>query len=188
MKKKVYFIRHYKLEPPFDRKETISTQQRILLGRGEISPGIHSDINEYLKKNESIHFNNLDIILSSPTKRTVETANTIKNHYKLSIPIKIENSLKEAIWNPALGPGRIRRFINESGLSRISVIWNRFEILEKELDNMQCKNILCMTHSFLIQNLYLFFHENIKDYRLLKEEDIRNSLIADYLEGFTVEL
>jgi len=187
--KRVLFIRHYKLEPPYDKKKTISKEAQILLGRGKIDPRIHPDIGRYLQKNFSrAYFENFDLILSSPSRRSEESARAIRKIFELSLPIRIENNLREAIWDPALGPGRIRRFVEESGLSKISEVWKRFKALEQRLLKSKYRGILCVTHFFLIQNLYLYFVGGKRNYKVIKENDIRNSVLADYLKGFSVEL
>lgn len=182
----VTFIRHYKLAPPFDSKLTITSKLKNNLAAGLVDPPIHSDYPEFLANNfKPGYLEKFNLILTSPTMRTRQTAEAIKDYYQLPITIEVNHNLREVPWDPDLGPGRIQRFINQKGDNTIAEIWNRFQLLEKELKQIE-GSTLCVTHSFLIQNLYLYFKKGIRDFTTIQESDIANSLLANYLEGFEI--
>lgn len=182
----VSFIRHYKLTAPFDKKETIEKDQCIRLSKGEVDPSVNLDIVSYISENfQREGFLIYDLILVSPTRRTIESAKYLKQHFSLSTPLEVTKLLGECVWDPALEGTRIQRFIDGSDLSNISDTWARLQILDKYLKSLKSQNVLCITHSFLIQLLYLYYIRSMKDYKTITENDIKNSYHAEYLKGFT---
>ena len=187
--KTVRLIKHYKLEPPFDQKETITPDLYQSLSQGNIDPDIHTDIESYLSKHFSPHeFDDFTIVLSSPSRRTINTANELINNFNLNARLVVNENLQEIRWNPSLGPGRIKRFINDKGPLGIKATWDKYHEMEAELQKYPDENILCVTHSFVIQTSFQYFVEGKRDWQTVTVEDIQSSLLADYLEGFTVNL
>lgn len=184
----VPFIRHYKLEPPFDKKETTSAKQYQDLSTGKIDPDIHPDIRKFLNKHTLPNITNCTLVLSSPAKRTTSTAKAIIDHFNVTPSLKIEPRLREIPWDPSLGPGRVQRFTEDRGENGIESVWARFTQLEKLFADLPDKYVLCMTHSFFIQNAYLYFKNEKKNFRDVSVGDIHESLLARYLEGFSVEV
>lgn len=185
----VTFIRHYKLAPPYDHKDHMSEIQRQELALGKVDPDINPDIQTYLSELEQPElFTNIDLVFASPTSRALQTANAMKSHFKLGCEIEAHPELREVPWDPSLGPGRIKRFIESTGTNSISEVWQRFAHLEMLIKSHEVESTLCVTHSFLIQNLYLYFERSIKNHGDVTDADIRDSLLAGYLEGFTLEL
>jgi hypothetical protein len=184
---KVKFIRHYKLEAPFDAKETLTEELKRDLALGRLSPSIHPDFDEYLSANfTDADFAEIDLIITSPINRAFQTAQGIAQHFHLNAPIMRNSNLREVVWDPELGPGRVKRFIAESGEYGIANVWQRFAELKQQIIDSRKANILCVTHSFLIQSLYVYFEKGKEDVKQVTEEDIQTSPQADYLKGFEV--
>lgn len=185
----VTFIRHYKLAPPLDKKETVTHDDFVTLSKGESDPSIHTDVRDYcLKELDKQKYLSFDYIFSSPTKRTMESAKAIKEVFNLKAQIEINNFLKECIWNPDLPGERINRFINGTELSNLKDTWERIKNLDNFLRNISYDNILCVTHSFFMQIIYLYYFCGFKNHSEIKPDDIKSSFHGRYLEGFDVEI
>lgn len=181
----VTFIRHYKLEEPFDKRKTITEEQYLNLSRGKIDPSINKDIQTYLETNK---LGKYDLILYSPTNRTKESSLAIKDYLSENIPLVETPLLRECVWNPLLPGSRIQRFIDGVELTTLAETWERTKQLDKYLKTLEGGKILCVTHSFFMQILYLYYFGNIKSYKDIEYEDIKNSFHDDYLKGFTVSI
>lgn len=187
--KNITFIRHYKLEPPYDNKDTITHEQYILLSKGEIDPHINTDVSTYIENSISKYdFDKISLILSSPSVRTQESALALNKVLHLEKPIVVTDLLKECVWDPSLEGSRILRFIQGKEMSTLEETWKRIHTLELFLHNQQIDTILCVTHSFFMQILYLYFCQKFNNWSEITETDIKNSFHGDYLKGFRVSL
>lgn len=187
---KVTFIRHYKLAQPLDKKETISPEQYRQLSKGEIDPSINSDIDDFFKINCDyiLELHDSELILTSPSNRTKESAQEIIKRLNKHVDVKETVLLKECVWNPELQGSRVQRFIDNIDLTNLEETWKRIQALEKYIKILPYNNILCVTHSFFMQILYLYFSGRYNSWETIKEEDIKNSFHGDYLKGFTVNI
>ncbi|NMB91346.1 histidine phosphatase family protein [candidate division WWE3 bacterium] len=185
--KVVTFIRHYRLAYPFDSKENTDHEQYVNLSKGLIDPSINSDVKNYITNELDLDaYKQFDVIISSPSKRTLESANEVKKVFNLNIKIETCELLEECAWNPDLPGERINRFIDGTELSTLKDTWERIKELDKYLKGLSYNNMLCVTHSFFMQILYLYYSGSFKNYKDIKYEDIKSSFHGEYLKGFDV--
>lgn len=182
----VTFIRHYKLTPPYDKRETLTSDIYNQLSMGKVNPEINSDIIKYLLSNYSrSDFEEYGIILTSTAKSSRQSAEAITKIFNLDIPIQQTKLLNEAIWDPSKGSGRMVRFISGDGPSSIVKTWKRIDELIELIKSIQKNRVLCITHSFLMKNIYLRLKRGIAQCTDVKAEDLHEAPDYGYLEGFT---
>lgn len=180
MLKSVKFIRHYhRLESPYLDGKNISYQAFVELSLGKVDPSINADFADeapiiYPKD----AFADTELILTSPLKRTKETATVLKSVFNIVAPIKVSKNLTEMFWNPAsmisedgfltalsenkldLKEARVTQFLDGTAPKTLDDGLNQLRGLEEELTEYQQQKILCFTHSFFLKLLKLYFVDN----------------------------
>lgn len=184
MPKQLTFLRHYKLEYPFDDASNMSFDNYVALAEGRVDPHINDDIDKYLNDNsKTIDFSNYDLILTSNTHRGIETALHIKQLYSLNIEI-LQNELFNEIPSIVEGSNRsnIKKHRALDGEGKI----NRIKDIDKYLNGREEKSILIISHSYLIGQLNYFY--NILNCDIKKYDEVQADFfeIGGYLKGFTV--
>ncbi|MBD3366382.1 hypothetical protein GF360_03545 [candidate division WWE3 bacterium] len=179
----VKFIRHYKyLEKPFDDWTEITLEQYNDLASGKIDPTIRKDFNIYLAKNYTkSSFDHYDLFLTSNLRRCIDTGNGIKETFQLKVPIIESKYLEEVFWSPKsminkkafimsqksgkldLYDQRLSQFMSGRAPKDISDTFKQLRSLENLLSERRKTNILCITHSFLLKMISLYFIDHIKD-------------------------
>ncbi len=176
----IKFIRHYhKLESPYLDGRNISYQAFVELSLGKVDPSINADLADEARKIYAKDaFANTELILTSPLKRTEETATVLKSVFNIDAPIKVNKSLAEMFWNPAsmiseggfltalsenkldLKEARVKHFLDGTAPKTLDDGLNQLRGLEEELTEYQQQKILCVTHSFFLKLLKLYFVDN----------------------------
>lgn len=200
--KRIRFIQHYKLEPPYDHWTHLTLQQSARLGRGEVSPHIHKDIDLHLNSLDVSAFTWVDHIITSPTTRALETARAIKKHFSLSVQIQEDSNIQETNWDIsqfltedqydqakrlekyAVGDRRHEAFIQGKTQVTLEETLSRLNEFKSTLQQITHSNILCVTHSYLMKIIYLYFLNGMEDKSKYTPEMLRNPVRVGYLDGF----
>ena len=110
-----------------------------------------------------------DIIISSPLSRAKDTANIIKNHLQLDIPIIINPDFIEREFGSAEGapitPENYEKVMNNDfeGMEKDYEICKRTKNgLFKLIKEYEGKKILVVCHSHVIKSLFMQFSDNVK--------------------------
>ena len=202
--KLVKFIRHSKLECPYDNYSRLTFSQICGLATGKIMPGIHPESQKILLEKFDIkQLKSFDLILCSQSKRTKQTAGLIFKLRNKHLEIKKSNNLSEIFFDPSLftskeefakhGLGVIRKSLfhemkNGIGAENLDEVLDRAKKLKNELIKLPYDNILCITHSFYMRVLRLFFLENMTDSRRISESKLIKTIDHHCLEGFEINL
>jgi len=175
------------------------------LGTGQIDPDIHPgsywEIAEKFPREELQAF---DLILCAPSTRTRQTAELIKRLSERDPEIEESDILREISFDLALltseekfardGLPEIRAALfkgimrNESGAEAVDDLLKRVGALTELLEQTQRENILCITHSFYMRVLRLYFLECLTHCEDITSDKLINTLDHNYLEGFTLSL
>ncbi|MCK5459495.1 histidine phosphatase family protein [Candidatus Parcubacteria bacterium] len=164
---KIYIIRH---------GETDFNVQNRYLGRTDISLNLKGK-NQAKKMFNRINSLDIDIVISSPLKRALETAKIIKqngkkvlidNHFiERSVGVYEGLTKKEAkLKYPDLYAKNITRIYNDAPLGG-ETIKNTEKRVFKGLNNIKKiykdKNILLITHAFVAKIINKYFNPNISE-------------------------
>lgn len=180
MAKIVRFIRHYhKLESPYLDGKNISYQAFVELSLGKVDPTINTDFaDEAPKIYPKDAFADTELVLTSPLRRTRETADILINVFNINAPIQTSKNLTEMFWNPAsmiseddfvttlaenkldLTEARVGQFINGTAPKTLNDGLSQLRGLEEEFTGCRQQSILCITHSFFLKLLKLYFVDN----------------------------
>ena len=195
MIKNITFLRHYKLEYPYDDKANMNLEEYKSLTEGTIDPNINSDIFEFLIKNfNKDSFNKYEIIFTSDYLRTKETAESINNYFSLGlkiepnrilneIPSRFIRDFKEKDYLQIQQGNRIEKY-KERVLNKKQKI-KRLKEIDKFLQERKEKSILIISHSYLIGQLNYFYNIINRNTDKYSEIDSEQYEIGGYLQGFS---
>lgn len=200
--KRVRFLRHCGLVEPYNDYNQLSLDQLCDLGIPKIDPDIHPDSLQRISEKLSPELlQECDIILCSPSKRTRQTAELIKDLSKKDLQIQESNTLREIRFNPALllpttekaernylpelrtalFKGTIQR---KAGVETLDDLLRRIDDFAELLDQIHHENILCITHGFYMRILQLYSMESLTNYPDITSEKLIGTPDYDFLEGF----
>lgn len=194
MAKKLTFLRHYKLQVPFDNWRNMSLMEYIDFTEGRSDPSIDSNIQSYLKRTFSRDdLVNYQIIITSNRTRTAQTAESIKDYFHLDIPI-VSSSLFDEIpsiilrrptakeWSLMVNSDKLnidkRRVLNREEKIK------RLENIDYFIQNLAFEDILVISHSYLIGQLNYFYKVINRIKENFEEEQANKYEIGGYLNGF----
>jgi len=180
MTKSVRFIRHYyKLESPYLDGKDIPSKCFSDLSLGNADPSIHPDfVKEATRIYSKDAFSNIELILTSPLKRVRETAEVLKAVFDIPGAVHTSQNLTEIFWDPAsimseLGvttmadqnkPAvfnmRVKRFLDLSAPKTLIDALVQLNGLRGELTAYPQTHVLCVTHSFFLRLIKLYFVDN----------------------------
>jgi len=202
--KKVKFIRHSKLAHPYDDYSLLSFSEISGLATEIISPDIHPNSQKMIfEKFDTDKLNSLDLILCSHSNRTEQTARLIRKLANEGLKIRKTDNLSEIFFDPEIltdqeeftkqGLGIIRASLFRGmkdgvGAESLDKVLLRAKKLKSELLSLPYDNILCITHSFYMRVLRLFFLEKLTQSQVISESKLMNTIDHHYLEGFEVDL
>jgi len=202
--KKIKFIRHSKLECPYDDYSQLTFSQICGLATGRLMPGIHTESQKMLiERLDTKELKSFDFILCSQSRRTRQTAKLICKLSGKHLEVKETDNLSEIFFDPAVltskneftqhGLAVIRKSLfhgmkNKTGAESLDEVLNRAQKLKNELMKSPHDNILCITHSFYMRVLRLFFLDRLTTSRMISELKLMNTIDHNYLEGFEVYL
>lgn len=193
----IFFLRHNKLVSPFDNYDLLKFDDLINLSNQKLSPNISKKF-ENNKILDLIKKNKIDLVYTSKIKRTQETAKLLwfENFFYI-------NELKEIFFNinflineneyKKYGLKIVRErlwknlYLNNNSVENINSISLRLEKFINLLRNDYNKNILVISHWFLLILLKLKIN-NIDFEKLSYEEFIKQDLAPiNYLNWFFLD-
>lgn len=203
--KSVTFVRHCRLSDPYTDYNKLSLNQLRGLGTGRIDPDIHPDsFWEIAEKFTREQLQAFDMIFCAPSTRARKTAELIKRLSERDPEIEESDTLREISFDlvlltseekfareglpeirAALFRGMIR---NEPGAEALDDLLKRVSTLTEMLEHTQRESILCITHSFYMRMLRLYFLEHLTHCQDFTADKLMNTLDHNYLEGFTLSL
>lgn len=202
--KKIKFIRHSKLEHPYDDYSLLTFSEICGLATGVITPNIHPESHKMiLQKNNIKQLKSYDFILCSKSKRTEQTAKFILKLRNKPLKFKKSDNLSEIFFDPAIftsedefikhGLSVIRKSLfhgmkSKIGAESLDEVLTRAQRLKDELIKLPYDNILCVTHSFYMRVLRIFFLDNLTNSHDISELKLMNTIDHNYLEGFEIVL
>jgi broad specificity phosphatase PhoE len=144
------------------------------------------------------------MILCAPSRRARQTAELIKHLSPKNPEIKQTDTLREISFDlealtseeqfaqkglqemrSALCRGVVRR---ESGAEPLENLLRRIDTLLEILEESQYNSILCVTHSFFMRVLRLYFLEYLTHSQDITVDQLMNAYDHSYLDGFTLTL
>lgn len=202
--KKIKFIRHSKPADPFADYTKLSFDQISDLATEKFTPNIHPDTPKLILEKFTAHeIARFNVILCSKSKRSIQTALQIKKLSKKNIKIIQTDNLAEIKFDPAItttenkfiknGLNEIRTSLFKGmkkgiGAESLHHVLERSKALETELRELPYENILCITHSFYMRVLHLFFLENLTQDKDISVPELINTIDHSYLDGFEIRL
>lgn len=202
--KKITLIRHSKLEHPYDDYSLLTFSEISGLATDRIMPNIHPESQKMLlEKYDKKELKSFDLILCSQSNRTEQTARLILKLANKNLKIRKTNNLSEIFFDPKMltnheefakqGLGIIRTSLFHGmkdgiGAESLDEVLLRAKRLKSELLRLPHANILCITHSFYMRVLRLFFLEKLTKNRDISESKLMNTIDHHYLEGFKIYL
>src|SRR3989344_5455880 len=194
--KKIQFIRHSKLAHPYDDYSLLSFGEISGLATDRISPNIHPESQKMLLEEFGKEkLKSLDLILCSHPNRTTQTANLIQKLANKNLGIRKTSNLSEIFFDPEIltkqeefvkqGLGVIRTSLfhgmkNGVGAESLDEVLLRAQKLKSELLKLPYNNILCITHSFYMRVLRLFFLEKLTRSSDISELKLINTIDYHY--------
>lgn len=174
---KLYVIRH---------GETKNNVLGLVQGQND-SPLTENGINDAYKLQDLIKSKNIDIVISSPLKRTIDTAKILVDN---KLPINIDSRLIERSWGLCEGASidevdRVKCWnynlnVNTNGIEELwEVIERVSEFIEDLKRRYNDENILIVTHSAISRCIYYCFNDIPEDGDLSKLK-IPNLKIMEY--------
>lgn len=156
-----YFIRHNKLEKPFDNYDKMSYFDLLKLSKQEISPSISTEIRKTNIINDiNKNRNNIDLVFVSPQIRTQETAKLLwfnnyeiidelnEIYFDLNYIMDQGEYLKH--WMALLRKRFWYNIINNEHIESIWEIKNRVIKLKKIMNKYKDRNVLFISHWFYL--------------------------------------
>lgn len=194
------FIRHYEyLEPPYDDWIKLNLKQYDDLASGRVDPSIRGDYEQYLIDNYSkSDYDIYELIITSSLKRAINTGRTIKETFGLDLNIINTPFLDEIFWSPLtmiseenfkkaqkeqklnLYESRITQFLDGTAPRTVQDAFIQLEALEKLLLDRKESKVLCITSSFFLKMLGLYFLKGIKNKSAVTKEMLMNAVSQDF--------
>ena len=203
--KSVIFIRHCRLGDPYSDYNTLSLEQLRDLGTGQADPDIHPDSRRMIAERFTCEeLQTFDMILCAPSRRACQTAEMIKHQSQRDLEIRQTDTLKEIFFDlealtceeqfaqnglqeirSALCSGLVQK---ASGAESLEKLLRRTGTLLEILEQLPYANVLCVTHSFFMRVLRLYFLENRTCSQDITVHQLMNALDHTYLDGFALTL
>lgn len=202
--KKIKFIRHCKPANPYTDYTKLTFAQICDLATDRFTPDIHPDsLGLILEKFAHSELKKFDLILCSYSRRTIQTAELIQSLSRRRLGIRKSENLAEIFFDPSIltteqkflhnGFIEIRKSLFEGmkkglGAEPLDKTLKRAKYLERELKQLFYKNILCVSHSFYMRVLRLYFLEGLKRSQEISVNKLIKTMDHRYLEGFEIYL
>lgn len=201
--KMIHFIRHSKLIDKFSDYSKLSFDEFSKIATGEMQPAI-ATISEEFFNTSYIHKHAItfDHILCATSLRAQQTATMISNILQRDIVVVKTTLLNEIKFDPRLltneeyfkknGMDEIRvslfnGMLTGKGAESIESIYKRIDDLKEILREQTDSSILCITHSFFMRVLRLYFLEK-KRVEEVTPEKLFETHDHTYLDGFSIQL
>ena len=158
---KIYAARH---------GQTSWNAQNRILGRTDLEL-TETGVQQAEKLAEILNEKNIDIILSSPLKRAIQTSEIIAK--KLGLPIKIDERLIEQNYGIYEGEDRKNEgFLNNKrnfayrypgGESMMQVVYRVYSLIEEIKNTYSDKTVLLVCHGGVLRILNTYFYDMTND-------------------------
>lgn len=199
----IFFLRHSKLDLPYKNHSEMPIQVLASIASNKIDPSI--DI-KFTKKNFKKIKNELrdtSIIVTSQSKRAIETGDFFKKNLKEGSKIKIftDNNLREVKFNiknitknynyvpdlPQLNNIILKTISNNTeGTEYADFVLNRIKRVVKKYNNDD-KTILFITHGFVIETLESYFRRKKDSNVKFSYNKLIKSRKVNYISGIVVD-
>lgn len=206
---KIYFIRHSKLNLPYENHFNMPYKILNDLATGRLDPSIAKNSKKLffdatgslpLKNIDAIYFNNSD----SQSKRSKESAfligKILKEKYNKNVPIlgnpnlkEIDFSLKDILPKEKflkLGMLAVRTalynaIINQGPVEQIDHIYKRTKNVFNGLKKHHEKNqtIMLVSHDFYMRTVEVYLRKS-KDSKKVNVDDLEKTTLNTYFKGF----
>lgn len=194
--KKITFLRHYKLEFPYDDWKNENYNEYIRFIEGKVNPHIQREtISSFIETELSdFDINQFELIITSNLFRTIETAEALQRYYKSNIEIVHENLFTE-IPSRIIGEFTTEMFnemklIGKQAVKRERVLNTEQKVQRlKEIDkflNQIDNNVLVISHGYLIGLLNYYYNIIGQDVSNFDDKVCDNYELGGYIKGFTV--
>lgn len=202
--KKIRFIRHSNLSRAYSDYNRLSFKEVSDLATHRVSPDINPETKQLLEEKLPMEFaEKIDLIICSQMLRTIQTAEVVLEAIGRDVEIEKNANLDEIHFDPAeltteekykeRGLDEIRMSLFENmqigdRTESVKQVLERIVFLEKQLREKDEQVILCITHSFFMRLLRLYFIEGIRDPDELTVSRLMVTKDDTYFEGFDVNL
>lgn len=206
---KIYFIRHSKLDLPYENHLKMPYEILDDLATSRLDPSIAKNSKKlFLEGAESLPLKDIDIIhfnnSSFQSKRSKESAfligKILKEKYNKKVPIvgnpdlkEIDFSLKDILPKekflkqgmPAVRTALYNAIINQGPVEQIGHIYKRTESVFKSLKKHQEKNqtVILVSHDFYMRAVEVYLQKS-KDSRKVIIDDLEKTTLNTYFKGF----
>lgn len=202
--KAVYFIRHAKSTSLYLNYDKFPFKEFCRLAKGELDQGLNPESRTQILEKLKAENRQYDVVFYSPTRRSKQTAEIIKENTNNDLRITKNLDLKEIYFDPcflitddefrARGMPVIRESLynfmmqGKEGVESVSDVYLRIKRLEKNLTDCPYQSILCITHSFFMRVLFQYFLNNKKCPKEISAEVLIKTIDYNYLDGFVFKL
>jgi len=206
---KIYFIRHSKLDLPYENHLKMPYEILDDLAIGRLDPSIAKNSKKlFLKAAEGLPLKNIDVIYfnnsNSQSKRSKESAfligKVLKEKYNKKVPTlgnpdlkEIDFSLKDILPKkkflkqgmPAVRTALYNAIINQGPVEQIDHIYKRAKDVFKSLEKHQKKDqtILLVSHDFYMRAVEVYLRKS-KDSREVTVDNLEKTALNTYFKGF----
>ncbi|PIY97039.1 MAG: hypothetical protein COY66_01740 [Candidatus Kerfeldbacteria bacterium CG_4_10_14_0_8_um_filter_42_10] len=208
---KIYFIRHSKLDLPYENHLQMPYGILNDLATGQLDPSIVQNSNKlFLKAAAGLPLKNIDVIYFNnsnfQSKRSRDSAfligKVLKEKYNRKVPIfgnpylkEIDFCLKDILSKekflkekmPAVRTALYNALINKGPVEQIDHVFKRIEAVLKSLKKHQDKNqtVMLVSHDFYMRAVEVFFRKS-KNFRNITVDDLEKTTLNTYFKGFSV--
>ncbi|MDD5071841.1 MAG: phosphoglycerate mutase family protein [Patescibacteria group bacterium] len=208
---KIYFIRHGKLDLPYEDHLEMPYEILDNLATGRLDPSIAKGGKKlFLEAVKKLPLKDLDVIYFNnsnfQSKRSKESAfligKILKEKYNKKVPIlgnpnlkEIDFSLKDILPKekflrqgmPAVRTALYNAIINQGPVEEIDRIYQRTENIFRSLKKHQNKNqtVILVSHDFYMRTIEVYLQKS-KDYRKVTISDLEKTTLNTYFKGFAI--
>lgn len=206
---KIYFIRHSKLNLPYENHLKMSYEILDDLATSNIDPSIAKNSEGlFLEAAENLPLEDIDVIYFNNSnfqaRRSKESAflisKILQKKYNKTISVlgnpnlkEIDFSLKDILPKgkflkhgmPAVRTALYNAIINQCSVEHIDHIYRRTASVFKSLKRHQEKNqtVLLVSHDFYMRTVEIYLRKS-KDYKNLTVADLEKTTLNTYFKGF----
>src|SRR3989338_10688290 len=206
---KIYFIRHSKLDLPYENHLKMPYEILDDLATSRRDPSIAKNSKKlFLKAAEGLPLKDLVVIYfnnsNSQSKRSKESAfligRILKEKYHKRVPILGNPNLKEIDFSlrdilpkkkfltrgmPAVRTALYHAIINQGPVEQIDHIYRRTTSVLKGLEMYRNKNqaVMLVSHDFYMRTVEIYLRKS-KDYKEVTVDDLEKTPLNTYFKGF----
>lgn len=206
---KIYFIRHSKLDLPYENHLKMPYEILDDLATSKLDPSIEKNSEElFLEATENLPLKDVDVIYFNnsnfQSKRSKESAflisEILQEKYNKKVLLlgspnlkEIDFSLKDILPKekflkygmPAVRTALYNAIINQGPVEQIDHIYRRTESIFKSLKKYQEKaeTVLLVSHDFYMRTVEVYLRKS-KDHKKVAVTDLEKTALNTYFKGF----